>query len=135
MNSLIIRGLDQVSLRVTITEIRRQIIKQLGINLAGSGSNLNFNVTNPLTVNGAQSPTQVALGWMMAGESLTATLQAFEQQGVARTLAEPTVTAISGERAKFLAGGTIPIPAGEILQRRGIWLCTQLTFSSPMASP
>src|SRR5271163_691729 len=113
VNSLIIRGLDQVSLRVTITEIRRQIIKQLGINPAGSGNNFNFNVTNPFTVNGAQSATQAAIGWMTAGESLTATLQAFEQQGVARTLAEPTVTAISGERAKFLAGGTIPIPSGE----------------------
>jgi pilus assembly protein CpaC len=113
VNSLIIRGLDQVSLRVTITEIRRQIIKQLGINFAGSGSNLNFNVTNPLSVNGAISSTQAALGWASAGENLTATLQAFEQQGVARTLAEPTVTAISGERAKFLAGGTIPIPGGE----------------------
>ena len=119
VNSLIIRGLDQVSLRVTITEIRRQIIKQLGINLAGSGSNFNFNVTNPLTVNGVQSPTQAAIGWMTAGESLTATLQAFEQQGVARTLAEPTVTAISGERAKFLAGGTIPIPAGESCNSNG----------------
>jgi pilus assembly protein CpaC len=113
VNSLIIRGLDQVSLRVTITEIRRQIIKQLGINLAGTGSHVNFNVTNPLSVNGAVSSTQAAIGWAMGGENLTATLQAFEQQGVARTLAEPTVTAISGERAKFLAGGTIPIPAGE----------------------
>jgi pilus assembly protein CpaC len=113
VNSLIIRGLDQVSLRVTITEIRRQIIKQLGINLAGTGSPVNFNVTNPLSVNGAITSTQAAMGWAMGGENLTATLQAFEQQGVARTLAEPTVTAISGERAKFLAGGTIPIPAGE----------------------
>ena len=113
VNSLIIRGLDQVSLRVTITEIRRQIIKQLGVNLAGSGNNFNFNVTNPLSVNGVLSPTQAAIGWVTAGENLTATLQAFEQQGVARTLAEPTVTAVSGERAKFLAGGTIPIPAGE----------------------
>jgi len=119
VNSLIIRGLDQVSLRVTITEIRRQIIKQLGINLAGSGNNFNFNVTNPFTVNGAQSATQAAIGWMTAGESLTATLQAFEQQGVARTLAEPTVTAISGERAKFLAGGTIPIPSGESCNNSG----------------
>jgi len=114
VNSLIIRGLDQVSLRVTITEIRRQIIKQLGVNLAGSGSGLtSFNSTNPLTVNGTQSSTSAAISWVTAGQNLTATLQAFEQQGVARTLAEPTVTAVSGERAKFLAGGTIPIPSGE----------------------
>jgi pilus assembly protein CpaC len=53
------------------------------------------------------------LGWAVGGEQLSATIQAFEQAGVARTLAEPTVTAVSGESAKFLAGGTIPIPNGE----------------------
>jgi len=45
--------------------------------------------------------------------NLSATVKAFERQGVARTLAEPTVTAVSGESAKFLAGGTIPILNGE----------------------
>lgn len=116
VNSLIIRGLDQVSLRVTITEIRRQIIKQLGVNFAGvGGANglSSLNVQNPFSVSGAIANTQATLGWTTAGEKLTATLQAFEQEGVARTLAEPTVTAVSGERAKFLAGGTIPIPNGE----------------------
>ena len=53
----------------------------------------------------------------MGGMNLSATLQAFERQGVARTIAEPTVTAVSGESAKFLAGGTIPISNGEIVQR------------------
>jgi pilus assembly protein CpaC len=53
------------------------------------------------------------LGWLSAGKSLTATLEAYERDGVARTLAEPTVTAVSGESAKFLAGGTIPILNGE----------------------
>jgi pilus assembly protein CpaC len=47
---------------------------------------------------------------------LSATLQAFEREGVAHTLAEPTVTAVSGESAKFLAGGTIPIPTSEQCQ-------------------
>jgi pilus assembly protein CpaC len=59
------------------------------------------------------SATEATLGWVSGGKSLTATLQAFERQGVARTLAEPTVTAVSGESAKFLAGGTIPIINGE----------------------
>ena len=49
------------------------------------------------------------LNWVKGGQSFSATLQAFERQGVAHTLAEPTVTAVSGESAKFLAGGTIPI--------------------------
>ena len=114
INSLTIRGLDQVSLRVTVSEIRRDIIKQLGVNMSGTGSgNNSFTVTNPFSVNGAVTNTQGTLGWVNGGKSLSVTLQAFEREGVARTLAEPTVTAISGESAKFLAGGTIPIPAGE----------------------
>jgi pilus assembly protein CpaC len=115
INSLTIRGLDQISLRVTISEIRRDIIKQLGVNMSGansSGSN-GFVTSNPFTVNGVASATEATLGWVTAGMNLSATLQAFERQGVARTIAEPTVTAVSGESAKFLAGGTIPIPNGE----------------------
>lgn len=116
VNSLTIRGLDQVSLRVTVSEIRREIVKQLGINFnaQGGGNNLSQLITsNPFAVNGALSSNQATIGWAAGGAKLTATLQAFEQQGVARTLAEPTVTAISGESAKFLAGGTIPIPGGK----------------------
>ncbi len=114
VNSLIIRGLDQVSLRVTISEIRREIVKQLGVNMTGVGSGSNgFTVNNPFSVNGALSSTAATLGWVTAGQNITATLAAFEREGVARTLAEPTVTAVSGESAKFLAGGTIPILNGE----------------------
>ncbi|MGD1016531.1 MAG: type II and III secretion system protein family protein [Roseiarcus sp.] len=114
INSLTIRGLDQVTLRVTITEIRREIVKQLGVNMTGVGSGSNaFTTDNPFSVNGTLSSTSATLGWVAAGMKMTATLEAFERQGVARTLAEPTVTAVSGESAKFLAGGTIPIPNGE----------------------
>jgi len=121
INSLLIRGLDQVSLRVTISEIRRDVIKQLGISYSGAGGNvaggfgsgLNaLSITNPLGVNGALGNT-ASIGWGIAGTQLKATINAFEQEGVARTLAEPTVTAVSGERAKFLAGGTVPIPTSE----------------------
>jgi pilus assembly protein CpaC len=114
INSLTIRGLDQVSLRVTISEIRRDIVKQLGVNMSGNngtGAN-NFVTANTFSVNSAPA-TEATLGWAMGGMNLSATLRAFERQGVAHTLAEPTVTAVSGESAKFLAGGTIPILNGE----------------------
>jgi pilus assembly protein CpaC len=115
ISSLTIRGLDQVSVRVTVTEIRREILKQLGVSMAGTGATPNaFKITNPLAINGAITDTQAVLGWTNAsGTGLSATLQAFEREGVARTLAEPTVTAVSGETAKFLAGGSVPVPAGE----------------------
>jgi pilus assembly protein CpaC len=113
INSLTIRGLDQVTLRVTIAEIRREIAKQLGVNMSGSGPNGNFTLNNPFTINGILSSTAATLDWTKAAQNFSATLQAFERQGVAHTLAEPTVTAVSGESAKFLAGGTIPIPTSE----------------------
>ena len=118
INSLLIRGLDQVSLRVTISEIRRDVLKQLGVSYSGAAgmgaaSGLtSLGITNPFAVNGALG-NAASIGWGIAGAQLKATINAFEQEGVARTLAEPTVTAISGERAKFLAGGTVPIPTSE----------------------
>jgi pilus assembly protein CpaC len=113
INALTIRGADQVSLHVTIAEIRREIIKQLGVNLSGSGPNGSFTLDNPFAINGAVTPSGGMLNWVKGSQSLNATLQAFERQGVAHTLAEPTVTAVSGEGAKFLAGGTVPIVSGE----------------------
>jgi pilus assembly protein CpaC len=109
INSLTIRGADQVSLRVTVAEIRREIVKQLGVNMSGSGPNGSFTLDNPFAINGAVAASEGMLNWVKGNQSFSATLQAFERQGVAHTLAEPTVTAVSGESAKFLAGGTIPI--------------------------
>jgi pilus assembly protein CpaC len=113
INSLTIRGLDQVSLHVTVAEIRREIVKQLGVNMSGSGPNGSVTLDNPFAINGAVATSEGILNWVKGNQSFSATLQAFERQGVAHTLAEPTVTAISGESAKFLAGGTVPIVSGE----------------------
>jgi pilus assembly protein CpaC len=109
VNALTIRGADQVSLRVTVAEIRRDIVKQLGVNLSGAGPNGSFTLDPPFAINGAVATSEGTLSWFKGAGSISATLQAFERQGVAHTLAEPTVTAVSGETAKFLAGGTIPI--------------------------
>jgi pilus assembly protein CpaC len=112
-------GRDQVMVRVTIAEVRRTIMKQLGITNALAQGNwgsiaLNNPLTNQLTNGGinigaAALPTATAAGI----NGLSAQLQAYERNGAARILAEPTVTAVSGENAKFTAGGEIPVPAGE----------------------
>ena len=112
-NAIVVLGRDQVMLKVTVAEMDRQVIKQLGINLSGSfgygSAVVNFNTNNPFPVNGTPN-SSISGGF----KGLTATLQAMEQAGVVRTLAEPTLTAISGESAHFLAGGQFPypIPAG-----------------------
>lgn len=116
INAMTIRELDQVAVKVTISEIRRDIVKQLGVNLSGgSGASASsaFQTVNPFSINGNLSTTEAQLGWFSGGNSLTSTLQAFERQGVSHTLAEPIITAVSGETAKFLAGGTIPITSSE----------------------
>jgi len=124
INSLIIRGLDQVSLRVTIAEIRREIVKQLGVSMTGNGPNGSFKLDNPFAINGAVATSAVTLNWFRGAGELSATVQAFERQGVAHTLAEPTVTAVSGESAKFMAGGTIPIANSETCNSGGAFGCT-----------
>ena len=63
-----------------------------------------------------------------SGPSVQATLRAMESAGVVRTLAEPNLTAVSGESATFISGGEFPIPSGVTCQTTtggGIGQCTQ----------
>ena len=112
VNSIMVRGRDQVMLKVTVAEVRRDVIKQLGIDLSGSlssGQNvLNVTNINSFPINGALASNGIELNY----RGVKATLRAMERAGVVRTLAEPTLTAISGESATFLAGGEFPVVSG-----------------------
>lgn len=114
VNALQVRGKDQVMLKVTIAEVQRSAIKQLGINLAGQwsvgGSLLKLNGGAPIFSVNRENPPNV--GSLTLGRG-TSELHALERQGVLRTLAEPTLTAISGESAKFLAGGEMAVPQNQ----------------------
>lgn len=117
INNIIVHGRDQVMLKVTVAEVQRDVIKQLGINLSGTVSYgaavLNFNTTNPFSATGQSlSNTSFATTYTNGANNVTATLQAMDRAGVIRTLAEPNLTAISGEMASFVAGGEFPIPNG-----------------------
>jgi pilus assembly protein CpaC len=123
VNGVVVRGRDQVMLKVTVAEVQRDIIKQLGIDLNASMNYgtavVNFNNTNPFTANsGALVPGNgLSTSAITKGlPSVTATLRAMESAGVVRTLAEPNLTAISGESATFISGGEFPIPAGVTCQ-------------------
>jgi len=117
VNNITVRGRDQVMLKVTVAEVQRNIIKQLGVDLSGSFNYgtavVNFNNTNNFTALGrplnADNAISTAFG---SAPSVKATLRAMESAGVVRTLAEPNLTAISGENATFVAGGEFPIPTG-----------------------
>jgi pilus assembly protein CpaC len=112
VNGLTIRGRDQVMLKVTVAEMQRDVIKQLGVDLNGAfnygSAVLGFNTVNPFSVSGLTPDSFVSA----QTPSISATLRAMERAGVIRTLAEPNLTAISGESANFLAGGEFPVPAG-----------------------
>jgi len=117
VNSIVVRGRDQVMLKVTVAEVARNIIKQLGIDLSGSlnygTSVVSFNNRTPFTALGRPLvDLNNITGTFGAGANVTAVLRAMESAGVVRTLAEPNLTAISGEAATFIAGGEFPIPAG-----------------------
>jgi len=114
VNGIAVRGRDQVMLKVSVAEVQRNVVKQLGINLTGSvgyGSNIvNFNTSNPFSASGAPLSETQLTGSPIRG--VNATLKAMDRAGLIRTLAEPNLTAISGETATFMAGGEFPIPAG-----------------------
>jgi pilus assembly protein CpaC len=119
INGLTVRGRDQVMLKVTVAEVQRNVIKQLGIDLNGGLSAgqavVNFANINPFGVNGPLVSNPLPIqpntnGISVNYRGVNATLRAMEQAGVVRTLAEPTLVAISGENASFLVGGEFPVP-------------------------
>jgi pilus assembly protein CpaC len=135
VNNIIVRGRDQVMLKVVVGEVRRDIVKQLGVDLSASlnagTAVVNFNNSNPFSVAGG--PIVASNGLGVAGlakgvATVSATMRAMESAGVMRTLAEPSLTAISGESATFVAGGEFPIPAGYTCDPVTRSCATQVTY-------
>jgi pilus assembly protein CpaC len=83
VNMLSVAAREQVLLRVQVTEMHRDSVRRLGISMPGA---------------------------VIRSGNVTFTRILSERAGVMRTLAEPNLTAISGETAKFLAGGEFPVP-------------------------
>jgi pilus assembly protein CpaC len=133
VNNIAVRGRDQVMLKVTVAEVYRTIIKQMGIDLTANMNYgtavVNFTNANPFTAYGRPLVSNNTLGTSFgATPSVTATLRAMESAGVIRTLAEPNLTAISGEAATFIAGGEFPVPAGYSCDPTTHVCTTQLSF-------
>jgi pilus assembly protein CpaC len=124
VNMLQIEGEDQVHLKVTVAEVNRKAIKQLGVNwdfnnLVSSGGVLTTVLNSAFGINPTanpsfiQSPSPARRGNLqLSSGGLVGTLSFLEQNGLSRILAEPTLTAISGESASFLAGGEFPVITG-----------------------
>jgi len=123
INMLAIAQPEQVMLKVRIVEVNRQIIKQLGVSLNALISKVGetqFGISSAATygVNGNLEgglTGNFSFANKPGTKSVDAILGAFEQVGLVRTLAEPNITAVSGEAGHFLAGGKFPVPNGTAL--------------------
>ena len=104
VNLIKIIGEDQVTLKVTVAEVSRSVMKQLNVGLLAQGN------TNGISW-GALSENPMGLGSIQgsgvnfAKGIIDGYINAMEQAGVMKTLAEPTLTAVSGEQATFRVGG------------------------------
>jgi pilus assembly protein CpaC len=125
----------QVNLRVKIAEVNRTLLKEVGMNLLSQGDStggFNFGISsggsnNPITItpgtNGAPDKVNIAQATgsvlfgsgKLFGVDLLGALQLAETDGMVTTLAEPNLTALSGETSSFLAGGEFPVPISQSL--------------------
>jgi pilus assembly protein CpaC len=156
INMLTVEAEEQVMLKVTVAEVQRTLLKQLGVNLGGILQSGSFTTTlltdNALPISTAAGlgalpafgistsgdPTNPAVacgagalcayntgpgansfgnsglvsGWGSGNNKIRSAIRALERDGLIRTLAEPNLTAISGEPAEFLAGGEVPYVTG-----------------------
>jgi pilus assembly protein CpaC len=124
-NLLMVGGEQQVMLKVRFAEMQRSVAKGLSGGLLGTWTNAGNTVAfgagsgrlqpGPVGQGGilALDPTAVgaaAFSGVVGDLALSVLLEALESKGVVRTLAEPNLTALSGQEASFLAGGEYPVP-------------------------
>jgi pilus assembly protein CpaC len=130
-NLMSVGGVQQVMLKVRFAEMQRTVSKSLSASLALNGNALNNNlrlsggsntlntqsaVTGALGGNIPANNTDngaMLLGFGAGAVEVGILLEALERKGAVRTLAEPNLVALSGQEAKFLAGGEYPVPVGQ----------------------
>ena len=126
VNLLSLGSAQQVMLEVRFAEVKRSALKQIGLNwdvlgdtgklqgVIGGGASLRTNPTTGETTfsHGAitDSFAIISRAFRAFGANFNVTLDALERKGAITTLAEPTLVALSGETASFLAGGEFPVP-------------------------
>ncbi|MFZ5482452.1 MAG: type II and III secretion system protein family protein [Myxococcota bacterium] len=135
VNLMTVRGDHQVQLRVVFAELSRSTLRELGLNVfynppgfmgTMTGPNQSGTATakyrdpsasNPQLNDGViGSPGAAAFNlaaYVYGAVDMAGLLSVLEQNSIARTLAEPTLSALSGQQAEFLAGGEIPIPVAQ----------------------
>ena len=124
VNLLKIAQGSQVTLKVRVIELKRTVLKQLGVNLAAKLKIGSLDAEFNNLASSIDSAVLDSTTRMMSGaEFISMNIEALEEQGLAKTLAEPTLTAISGAPASFLAGGEFPFRVCNLNQVENIEFC------------
>jgi pilus assembly protein CpaC len=109
-NLMSVGGTQQVMLKVRFAEMQRSVSKGLSSRLSLNASQGNFTGTGASGTVLGGSQGSFGIGFTSGSLQFSVILEALEAKGMVRTLAEPNLTALSGQEAKFLAGGEYPIP-------------------------
>lgn len=130
-NLMTVGGTQQVMLKVRFAEMQRSVSKELGTSLSlqgellgddlgvSGGTNTNNNAGGIASSLSGLVPASndangaFVFGFNAGGLEVGILLEALESRGVVRTLAEPNLTALSGQEASFLAGGEYPVPIAQ----------------------
>ena len=109
-----LRSSVQITLRVRIAEISRNITRQLGINWSALGTigfaGVSAALTDGLTIATNNLPNTIGASFKDGRTTINTVLDLLAQDQLITMLAEPNLTARSGETASFLAGGEFPVP-------------------------
>ncbi|TDH59609.1 type II and III secretion system protein family protein [Dankookia rubra] len=112
-NRLSVLGQVQVNLRVRIAEVSREVTRQLGVDWQAIGRSGNFALsllTRNALFDAINPSSTIAAGWTDGKSDINGIIDALAQDRLITVLAEPNLTAMSGETASFLVGGEFPIP-------------------------
>jgi pilus assembly protein CpaC len=109
INLMRVEGSQQVMLEVKVAEMSKTLLNELGVGINGSrsGGNTSIGLVSSLLGNGSGVVT-------LKNGTNNITLDAEIKKGLVKILAEPTITAISGQEGSFLAGGKIFIPVPQV---------------------
>ena len=136
LNLMVVGGTQQVMLKVRFAEMQRSVSKSLSSSLGITSINPDISsstATGTATLNSGTTPGSaasvsqvpnnenaggIAVAFGAGAVQFSILLEALEDKGVVRTLAEPNLTALSGQDARFLAGGEIPLPVAN--ERGGV---------------
>lgn len=108
INRMTVATPNQVNLQVRIAEVQVNKLNEIGVNWSKIGSNLSFLTRNPVTI-GSELTNTLRIGHL-TGTGAIAMIDALTQEGFITSLAEPNLTAMSGQTASFTAGGEFPVP-------------------------